>query len=159
MQHDPRPAPAAAHLERPAPPPIPPGEERLIVAIGTAACLTLLAIAIYLQPDSRGYGTHEQLFLLPCGFYKVTSLPCPTCGMTTAYANMVRFRIGAALRAQSFGTLLCVLSTAGGLVGLFCLTAGIPVLYRIERMSWRWPSIFLVSAFFASWAGKALHLV
>lgn len=135
--------------------PIPRSEERLILGVVTAVGLVLLALAIYLKPDPRGYGTHEQLFLLPCGFYKVTGLPCPTCGMTTAYANMARLQLGPAFRAQPFGSLLFLLSTGSALGSLFCLAAGRQVLHRIEAMSWRWPAYFLVTAFILSWLAKA----
>ncbi len=155
MYSDPPPPPDRLLAALDAPVPIPRSEERVILGIVAAVGIGLLAVAIYLQPDPRGYGTHEQLFLLPCGFYKVTRLPCPTCGMTTAYANMVRFRVGPALRAQPFGALLCVLSTLGGLAALFCLASGIPVVHRIEAMRMRWPMTGLAIAFFASWFSKA----
>lgn len=53
-------------------------------------CLCVLGIAAWLRPDPRGHGTHEQLGLAPCGLLIASRYPCPTCGMTTAFAHTVR---------------------------------------------------------------------
>jgi hypothetical protein len=55
--------------------------------------------------------THRQLGLPPCTFLEVTGLPCPSCGMTTSFALLVRGDVGNSLRANAVGTLLA----------LFCL--------------------------------------
>jgi hypothetical protein len=71
-------------------------------AIGLTAALLL---SFYLTPDPRGLGTHEQLFLFPCNFHTLTGLPCPFCGMTTAFALMARGEIVAAFLTQPMGAL------------------------------------------------------
>jgi hypothetical protein len=55
--------------------------------------------------------THRQLGLPPCTFYDITGLPCPSCGMTTSFALLVRGDVANSLRANAVGTLLA----------LFCL--------------------------------------
>jgi hypothetical protein len=42
-------------------------ERRLLVGLG-AFLLAMLAAAAWLQPDPRGFGTHQQLGLPPCTF-------------------------------------------------------------------------------------------
>lgn len=69
----------------------------------------VLAIAMRLEPDSRGFGTHEQLGLPPCQFYQFTGMQCPHCGMTTSFANVVRGRFDSAWRANPLGILLSVM--------------------------------------------------
>ena len=49
-----------------------------------------LVIAATLEPDARGYGTHTQLGFPSCAFLSFTGLPCPGCGLTTAFAHAVR---------------------------------------------------------------------
>ena len=72
-------------------------------AAGGARCLV---------PDPRGLGTHQQLGLPPCTFRVLFGRPCPACGMTTAWANVLRGRLPPALRANVTGTLLCGLDLA-----------------------------------------------
>ena len=71
-------------------------------------CVLLLAAGIYIKPDPRGHGTHEQLGFAPCGFYLMTGYACPTCGATTAFAWMVHGRPWMAIKTQPFGALTAV---------------------------------------------------
>ena len=63
----------------------------------------MLIVARLLTPEAGGYGTHEQLFLLPCLFRWLTGLPCPFCGMTTAFALMADGRVVAAFNIHILG--------------------------------------------------------
>ncbi|NBT61963.1 MAG: DUF2752 domain-containing protein [Planctomycetota bacterium] len=51
-------------------------------------------------------GTHEQLGFPPCNFMILTGKPCPSCGMTTSFALMVRGDLGNALNANPVGSAL-----------------------------------------------------
>ena len=71
-----------------------------------AACLSLAIVFIlsaWLHPDPAGLGTHTQLHLPPCGFYEVFHKPCPSCGMTTAFAWMIHGHPVKAVRSQPAG--------------------------------------------------------
>jgi Protein of unknown function (DUF2752) len=61
-----------------------------------------------LQPDPRGFGTHEGLGLPPCTFRLLAGLPCPSCGMTTSFANFVRGEWTRALHANAGGVFLAL---------------------------------------------------
>jgi hypothetical protein len=74
--------------------------------------LAILLAAAGIQPAGARMGTHKQLGLPACGFATITALPCPTCGMTTAYAYTVRGRFPDAVRSQLAGFTLA-LATAG----------------------------------------------
>lgn len=76
-----------------------------MAALGVGAVI-LLATAGGLEPDPRGFGTHEQLGLAPCGFARVTGWRCPTCGMTTAWSHAARGNVRSALAASGGGTVL-----------------------------------------------------
>lgn len=80
------------------------------------ACAGLLLVAAWIDPDRRGYGTHEALGMPPCGFLVRTRLPCPTCGMTTAYTLLMHGRIDTAFLAQPAGALLCLGTAACALI-------------------------------------------
>ena len=78
--------------------------------MAAVALLGLLAVAAWLKPSPLGYGTHQQLGLPPCTFWVLFGRPCPTCGMTTAWAHLVRGECVSAFRANAGGTLLGMLA-------------------------------------------------
>ncbi len=69
----------------------------------------VLVAAAMVEPDVRGYGTHTQLGLPPCGFQLLTGLPCPGCGLTTAFAHAIRGEWISASGANPLGMLLFLL--------------------------------------------------
>ena len=83
-----------------------PRAQRLVLVAAGAALLSLLAVAGLLEPDERGFGTHERLGLPPCTFQQLTGYRCPSCGMTTSWAHLVRGRMRAAFRDNAGGALL-----------------------------------------------------
>lgn len=66
------------------------------------------ALACSLEPDPRGYGTHQKLGLPPCSFQILFGLRCPSCGSTTSFAYFVRGDWDSAVRsnAAAFGLAL-----------------------------------------------------
>lgn len=81
---------------------------RGFLALGALGIVTVLGLACMLTPNPQGFGTHTQLGLLPCGFFQATGYPCPSCGMTTAFAWMMRGQVGLACRANPAGSLLVI---------------------------------------------------
>ena len=70
------------------------------------------ALAASLDPDPRGYGTHQRLGLPPCTVRALFGVPCPTCGMTTSFANFVRGRFVRSAAANATGSLLATACAA-----------------------------------------------
>ncbi len=96
------------------------------LALTAVASFTLM-LARMLTPSVAGYGTHEQLGLPPCLFFKLTGIPCPNCGLTTSFAHTARLHFYQALITQPFGLIA------------FCLTAAsIPFFVFLirRRISW-----------------------
>jgi hypothetical protein len=137
------------------------------VRLGLAAVAVTLAavfgVAVYLNPygpdgSARTMATHTQLGLPQCNMVTLTGYPCPTCGMTTSFALLVRGDVRASLKANWVGT-VTALSWAGLLVwslaslaagrlwlvppgrGEFALTVGI-ALFLILALG-RWVAILL----------------
>lgn len=92
---------------------IPKSDDAPVDKLGRA---TLLGIALFLttgfmvarclSPDSRGYGTHQQLGLPPCTMKLFFGVSCPGCGMTTCFAHFVRGQFVEAARANLAGVVL-----------------------------------------------------
>lgn len=93
--------------------------------------MALLVVAGWMTPSREHMGTHRQLGLPPCGFATVTGYPCPTCGMTTAFALVVRGRLIEAAGSSVFGTLLAVGTIVFVMAALACVIVG-----RYPNLNW-----------------------
>jgi hypothetical protein len=87
---------------------------RVSLLVVGALLAGIFGIAFWLNPyDANGQprtmATHTQIGLPPCNFVILTGKPCPSCGMTTSFALLVRGDVGASLRANWAGTLIAVL--------------------------------------------------
>ncbi|HQR32473.1 MAG TPA: DUF2752 domain-containing protein [Blastocatellia bacterium] len=103
-------------------------------ALAILSALTL-AVARMFTPSAKGYGTHEQLGLPPCLFFKWTGIPCPNCGLTTSFAHSARFHFYQAFITQPFGLLA------------FCLTvASIPLFMFLMRHHVSWVQLLRVKS-------------
>ena len=84
--------------------------ERIVMLLTSFGLIGLLGVAALLDPDERGYGTHQQFGLSPCWFIEHWNMRCPSCGMTTSWAHLVRGEVGKSLRANSGGTAMALLA-------------------------------------------------
>ena len=87
--------------------------ERIILFTLGITSLLLVVVARSLEPDSRGFGTHEQLGLSPCVIQQWTGYPCPACGATTAWAHALRGDLAQAVVANLGGSILLGLVLLG----------------------------------------------
>ena len=87
-------APAAQRL---------PWLDTLLYALALSGFPALVAVAALLVPEPSGVGTHTQLHLPPCGVWLVFGKPCPSCGMTTAFAWMAKGHWVRGFRTQPAG--------------------------------------------------------
>ena len=87
-------------------------------ATKTLACAALMLVSARLTPATAGHGTHTQLGLPPCAWAATMNRPCPTCGMTTAFAYATHGRLADAFVAQPFGLLMALGTGAALWTGL-----------------------------------------
>lgn len=97
---------------------------RLVAALVVLAAGSLLSVAAWMQPASGGLGTHEQLGLPECGWILTMNLPCPTCGMTTAFAHAADGNLLSSLVTQPMGAVLAVGTAMAFVAALITLVTG-----------------------------------
>lgn len=114
-------------VARPAPSPRLTITSRAGSAALAAGCLGVLLTAAWLEPASAGHGTHTQLFMAPCAWPYLFNIPCPTCGMTTAFAHAADGDLIGSFVAQPMGCLLAVGAAVGFWGGAFAALTGSPI--------------------------------
>ncbi len=107
---------------------------RLIGTVVAICSAGILALAAYLQPSDTGLGTHAQLTRVQCGWIVLMDTPCPTCGMTTAFAHAADGHLLAALAAQPLGALLAVATAMALLIGVYVAATGSRVAAMFGRL-------------------------
>ena len=128
--------------------------ERVSALVIALACAAILGMGAWLPPSASGFGTHTRLGLPPCAWPSVVGGPCPTCGMTTAFAYAAHGRFIPAFLAQPFGFVLAV-GTAAGFWASFHIAATGSTVGRIyvkllrPRVLWSLAGLALVA-----WAYK-----
>ncbi|MDP6407923.1 MAG: DUF2752 domain-containing protein [Planctomycetota bacterium] len=82
-----------------------PSPHWILFACAGLSIVAMLALALFVEPDERGFGTHEQLGMLPCRSMDWFGVPCPGCGVTTSVALAVQGRPLDSIANQPFGFL------------------------------------------------------
>ncbi|MCA8952174.1 MAG: DUF2752 domain-containing protein [Planctomycetes bacterium] len=104
-----------------------------------AAAVTAVAVLWPLVPDPKGFDTHTQLGMRPCGWPTVYGIPCPTCGCTTAATHVVHGRLPTAIATQPFGAAIAVVGLLLALHAGYCLVRGRSFVDLIVRLRFgRW---------------------
>jgi hypothetical protein len=98
--------------------------ERAVCAVLASVAMAVLAVAAWLEPAASGVGTHQALGLAPCGWMQGMGVPCPSCGMTTAFALAADGSFLASAYVQPMGFLLAVGTAATALVCAYVALTG-----------------------------------
>lgn len=116
---------------------------RIALAVLGVLLAAGFGLAATLEPDPRGYGTHERFGLPPCSFRLWWGLPCPSCGSTTSFAHFVRGHWGRAIEsnAAAFGLAVTALIAIPWSLTSACLGR----LWRVQDLEWT--ALILVALF------------
>ncbi|MGE3313960.1 MAG: DUF2752 domain-containing protein [Planctomycetaceae bacterium] len=95
---------------------------RVLVLLWSFFLIAGFSVASWLEPDPRGFGTHQGLGFPPCSIRLLFGIPCPSCGMTTSFSHFTRGQFVEASRAN----------LAGFLMASFCAV----------QIPWCWASSF-----------------
>lgn len=123
------------------------------VAVGAAG---LLGVTALLEPSPTGLGTHSQLRLPACGWIATIGVPCPTCGMTTAFAHAADGNLLAAVGAQPMGAVLAVAVAVVLPIGAYVAVTGSPLANMFRRLWGRRAVWALAVGFGGAWIFKIL---
>lgn len=118
------------------------------------ALLAVLFASAWMTPSARGHSTHEQLGLVACSWVQLTGKPCPTCGMTTAFAHAAHADLLSAARTQPMGALLSLVTTAGFWIALHAAVFGSRVGSVVSGIMKPWVWWLLGAALVGSWLYK-----
>jgi len=130
----------------------------MLLVFAVAVIAGVAVLGIWVDPDPRGFGTHEQLGLAPCRTLDVIGIPCPGCGVTTSVSLLWHGELWASFSNQPFGFLL----------GLFVPLAALGAVVRHFRgrdlytdvLAVRWGKCFigLASVMVLAWIYKITQL-
>ena len=128
---------------------------RIRGALILVPCIAVLAVSAWLHPNGAGYGTHRELGLPACGFLSQTGYPCPSCGMTTAFADMAHARCADAFLAQPFGVVLFAAVVVLAVAGLGELATGRDMIRYLRPGPW-W-AVATMSGMLLGWGFKIAY--
>ena len=83
--------------------------EKVIQFVILSGCVGAIIIGRMLMPSPSGIGTHTLLGFPPCGFYKITGIPCPTCGVTTSFVLAAHLKFKESILTQPVGFFVFIL--------------------------------------------------
>jgi len=118
----------------------------------------VLGVARLLVPNPSGVGTHTQLGLPGCGFLALTGLPCPACGLTTAFAHMADGELLHALHAHALGPFLFVLTLAIVPFGVWAGVRDLPLIETFAGVRLPRIGVALACIVLVHWCARLLWL-
>lgn len=104
----------------------------------------LTVAGIFLYPDARGHGTHQQLGLAPCPSELFLHRPCPGCGMTTSWTALLHGKIGSAFSAHWLGPPLYLLFSATAIFTGWAFVKKIGINTDTRAFNYTFIGVFLV---------------
>lgn len=126
-----------------------------LLGLGVATA-SIVATGVFLDPDPRGFGTHEQLGFGPCGMLESTGVPCPACGITTAVTLSAQGSLWRGFLTQPVGPVLVVATPLFFLLAVRFHWRGEDVYQRYRQRRWPWVRVGLALAL-GAWAYRILN--
>jgi hypothetical protein len=115
----------------------------------------VLGLAAWMQPAAAGIGTHEQIGLPECGWIVTMDLPCPTCGMTTAFAHAADGNLLASVATQPFGGLLAIATAVSFIAATLTLITGTGLFTQLAGRWWTTRTPWAIAALLVlAWGWK-----
>ncbi|MDZ4773604.1 MAG: DUF2752 domain-containing protein [Planctomycetota bacterium] len=131
-----------------------PWEHWLLLGFGVAAIAIVVVLAIVVEPDARGFGTHEKLGLPACIPMERWGVPCPGCGVTTSVALAWHGQVWASIRNQPFGFVTAIALPSYSLWAISTALRGRNLASEVSRWRMGRLGVALVAVMALSWLFK-----
>ena len=131
-----------------------PAMRRMIASIVMLCSGAVLGLAAWLTPSPTGIGTHQQLHMPQCGWIALADIPCPTCGMTTAFAHAAHGHLWSSFLAQPLGCALAVSTAMAFLVSTYVTATGSRLGSAFKRLWGRRSGWLLAAVVLVAWGYK-----
>lgn len=129
-------------------------EHWVLLAFALIAVVGLIALRLLVEPDERGFGTHEQLGFMPCFPLQAWNFPCPGCGVTTSVSYATRGDVIASFLAQPFGLVLALGAPLFAGWAAVAHVRGRDIWYELNRLDWMRTGAIGLTLIAASWIYK-----
>jgi hypothetical protein len=129
---------------------------RALLIILAACWVTVFGVALSLDPYTDAgvpltMETHRQLGLPACTFKELTGLPCPSCGMTTSFALLIRGDVVNSARANFAGMALAAFGLLFVPWSIAAVAKGRLLFIREPELLAFWLAIGLLVLIFGRW--------
>jgi hypothetical protein len=138
----------------PAPAPKRSKEHWVVLGGAGALLLLLLGLALFVDADPRGFGTHEKLGMSPCATMEWWNVPCPGCGVTTSVTLATKGRIVESFVNQPFGLLTALLFLGAIVWAPIAHLRGRDLWRDVQALRMGWWAWALGAVIVAAWAYK-----
>ena len=133
-------------------------EHYMFLVFAVVVIAGVVVLGVWVDPDQRGFGTHEQLGLAPCRTMDVIGIPCPGCGVTTSVSLLWHGDIWGYFLNQPFGFLLGLIVPLSALIAVARHFRGSDLYTDALKMRWGKWLIGLASVMVLAWIYKITQL-
>jgi len=133
-------------------------EHYILLGFSVLALVGVGVLGFVVDPDPRGFGTHEQFGLAPCRTMEWAGIPCPGCGVTTSVSLLWHGHLWDSFVNQPFGFLLGVLVPLVALGAVVRHFRGHDLYADATGLSWGRALFGLGSLLLLAWVYKIIQL-
>ena len=133
-------------------------EHFILLGIALLAIAGTAALGLLVEPDPRGFGTHEQLGMAPCRTMDLVGIPCPGCGVTTSVSLLWHGEPWASFLNQPFGFLLGLLVPLIASLAIYRHLRGADLYADALKIGWGKPLLGFASVMVVAWIYKVIQL-
>jgi hypothetical protein len=129
-------------------------EHWVLFAGSLSSVLAIALLGLLVDPDPRGFGTHEKLGLAPCRAIQWWNIPCPGCGVTTSVTQIAHGDFLAGFVTQPFGWVVVGTAVTAAVWAIVGVVRGRDLYRDLQSRDLRLAGLFAACAMVVSWIYK-----